>query len=100
MDSDSLSISVAPSLIGDLDPYLKTMYQIEQENNLKVTSTSAGGGAQQRQIAKLQHRPSLNDCLRRAYSCQSNLLKALLLIERNFYDSLLPRSKNLYNLLT
>lgn len=92
MDCDSLSISVAPSFIGDLDPYLKKMYKLEQENNSR--SNSAAGKQ------KLQKSPTLNDCLRRAYSCQANLLKAMLLLDKQFYDSLLPSSKNLYNLLT
>lgn len=93
MDCDSLSISVAPSFIGDLDPYLKKMYKIEQENSHSRSNSGAGKN-------KIHKSPTLNDCLRRAYSCQANLLKAMLLLDRQFYNDLLPSSKNLYNLLT
>ena len=125
MDCDSLSISVAPSFIGDLDPYLKKMYKIEQENITRSNSEISGKNNSHQ---KIQKSPTLNDCLRRAYSCQANLhkeqeifflksaffgyvifrdftflcflLKAMLLLDKQFYDSLLPSSKNLYNLLT
>ena len=75
MDCDSLSISVAPSFIGDLDPYLKKMYKIEQENITRSNSAKSSEVSGSKNHQKIQKSPTLNDCLRRAYSCQANLHK-------------------------
>jgi len=76
MDGDNLSISIAPSIIGDLDPYLLDMYKKRyrmHDNNPML---------------------ALSDCLKRAYSCQSSILKALLAMDKHFYMSLFPEKLN------
>ena len=90
MDCDSLSISVAPSFIGDLDPYLKKMYKIEQARGDRENNSRSNSGQNK---SKVQKSPTLNDCLRRAYSCQANLLKAMLLLDKQFYRALISHWK-------
>lgn len=77
MNDDSLSISVAPSIIGDLDPYLLDMYKKRYRMQNHENPLLA-----------------LSDCLKRAYSCQSSILKALLAMDKQFYMSLFPEKLN------
>ena len=98
MDLTSLSISVAPSIIGDLDPYLKELYTKQQEKIQFLYQSSLGRGnsnnskISKEKLASLKYDVSLSECLKRACTCQSSLLKALLLLNPEFYLSLMPRN--------